>query len=133
MAVPFALITTIGEVSEYALGSYNSAKSGCPKTAADYYGVYQLVESFIKGDLDGNRNEFAGVAQYKANIAAVDQKCKTEKASRASSSSSSSGAAAAQADPGVTITPTQAGGLGLGAIAVGLGLGYLLLSKKKKR
>lgn len=132
MPVPFALITTIGEASEYALGSYNTAKSGCPKTAADYYGVYQNIESFIKHEVQGNRNEFAGVAQYKADIAAVDQKCKYEKANKVPVSTPAAAASAAQADPGVSITPVQAGGLGLGAILAGLGIGYLLLSKKKR-
>lgn len=76
MPVPFAQITTIKEVYDYAVGSAKAATTKCPAASADYDTLASQIKEYVQQELGGNWNEFKGVKQFKQEILDINEDCK---------------------------------------------------------
>ena len=76
MPVPFAQITTIKEVYDYAVGSAQAAMTKCSSVSADYDNLASQIKDYVNQELAGNWNEFAGVARFKQEILDINEDCK---------------------------------------------------------
>lgn len=76
MPVPFAQITTIKEVYDYAVGSAKAAMTKCSGVSADYDNLASQIKDYVNQELGGNWNEMAGVAQFKQEILDINADCR---------------------------------------------------------